>query len=280
MGSAEKNGDRPPHEFAFEAFGVRLAVGATDEAVLDQMRSWLPPGWKPCPDSDVEARFVISTEGTSGAYELTGIAGDNSRDNKLARTFDLDMLLEMLDFQLRVYLGRMSPDTIFVHAGAVAHNGAAMVLPSFSFGGKTTLVAALVRAGAVYFSDEFALIDKEGLVHPYAKPLSLRDDPDAAPHDHRSVESFGGVAGLEPVPLRMIVITTFKKGAEWNPQRLSAGAGAAALLERAVAARERTAEVMQTVSRAAERAVVIGADRGEADEVAPLLLEELEQHAG
>jgi hypothetical protein len=278
MGSAEKKGERSLQEIAFEAFGVRLAVGATDEAVLERMRSWLPPGWKPCPESAVEARFVIKPEDTGGAYEL--IASDNTRDTQLGRAFDLDMLLELLDFQLRVYLGRMSPDTIFVHAGAVAHNGAAMVMPSFSFGGKTTLVAALVRAGAVYYSDEFALIDREGFVHPYAKPLSLREDPNEWPQDHRSVESFGGVAGLEPAPLRLIVITSFKRGAQWNPQRLSAGAGAAALLERAVPARERTAEVMQTVSRAAERAVVVGSDRGEADEVAPLLLEELERHAG
>jgi hypothetical protein len=273
MGSAEQNGQGSLHELAFEAFGVRLAVGATDSAVLDQVRNWLPPGWKPCPESDIEARFVIASEGP-GSYSLT--AGDR----RLADALDLDFALELLDFQLRVFLGRKSRDTVFVHAGAVAHKGAAMVIPSFSFGGKTTLVAALVRAGAVYYSDEFALIDKDGLVHPYAKPLSLRDDPEAAPHDHRAVESFGGVAGEEAAALRMIVITNFKRGAKWNPQRLTAGAGAAALLERAVPARERTEEVMRTVSNAAQRAVVIRSDRGEADEVAPLLLEELERHAG
>ncbi len=30
--------------------------------------------------------------------------------------------------------------------------------------GKTTLVKAMVEAGATYYSDEFAVLDKEGLV--------------------------------------------------------------------------------------------------------------------
>jgi hypothetical protein len=43
-----------------------------------------------------------------------------------------------------------------------------MVLPGKSFAGKTTLVAALVRAGAEYWSDEYAVLDANGDVHPYA----------------------------------------------------------------------------------------------------------------
>jgi hypothetical protein len=49
-----------------------------------------------------------------------------------------------------------------------------------------------------------------------------------------------------------------------------------ALLANAVPARERPAEVMRVVSRTAERAVVLKSDRGEADEIAPLLLAELD----
>ncbi len=78
----------------------------------------------------------------------------------------------------------------------------------------------------------------------------------------------------------MIVITTYKPGAEWKPKRLSPGAGAMALLANAVPAMERPSEVMPAISRAAEDAVVIESDRGEAEEVAPLLLAELERHVG
>ena len=67
------------------------------------------------------------------------------------------------------------------------------MLPAPSFGGKTTLVAALVRAGAIYYSDEFAVLDEQGFVHPYAKPLSIRG-ADNWQVNH-SVASLGGVVG-------------------------------------------------------------------------------------
>jgi hypothetical protein len=71
------------------------------------------------------------------------------------------------------------------------------------------------------------------------------------------------------------VITTYKPGAEWKPRRLSPGTGAMALLANAVPAQERPEEVMRTISRAAKGAAVIESDRGEADEIAPLLIQEL-----
>jgi hypothetical protein len=55
---------------------------------------------------------------------------------------------------------------IFVHAGVVAWRGQAIVIPGATQSGKTSLVAALVRAGAEYFSDEYAVFDARGRVHP------------------------------------------------------------------------------------------------------------------
>ena len=187
------------------------------------------------------------------------------------------MALELLDSQIRIYLGRRAPDAIFIHAGAVSHRGVAVVMPGMSFAGKTTLVAALVRAGALYYSDEFAVIDREGFVNPYPKALSVRTD--GWMQIDQTVESHGGVTGEGRVPLGMIVITSYRADAEWSPQQRSQGAGAMALLANAVPARERSQEVMEVVSRAAEGALVIESDRAEADAIAPLLLQELERRA-
>jgi hypothetical protein len=259
------------NEIAFEAYGVRLAVQASEQVVLDRVREFLPPGSQPCPPDAVECRFSL-TRSEVGTYSI-------SRDGKQlsgTRSLQLDLALELLDSQLRIYLGRTAPNAVFVHAGTVSHRGVAMVMPAMSFAGKTTLVAALVRAGAVYYSDEFAVIDRDGFVSPYAKALSIRGDG-WAQTDH-AVESQGGVAGKERVPLGMIVITTYRPDAEWTPKPVSRGTGAMALLANAVPARERSEEVMKSISRAAEGSVVIESDRGEADAVAPLLLRELERH--
>ena len=151
------------------------------------------------------------------------------------------------------------------------------LMPRRSFAGKTTLVAALVGAGATYYSDEFAVVDERGLVHPYAKSLSLRSNG-REQTDH-SVESLGGTAGSEPLPIGAIVVTRYRRGAEWRPRRLSAGEGAMALLSNAVPARERPAQVMRAISRAAGDAIMVESERGEADALAPVLLAELERLA-
>jgi len=62
-----------------------------------------------------------------------------------------------------------------VHAGAVLWGERALLLPGATHAGKSSLVAELLRRGAIYFSDEYALIDSEGRVHPYPRPLLVRN---------------------------------------------------------------------------------------------------------
>jgi len=255
------------HEIPFESFGVKIALHATQPDVLEQARPLLPPGWKPCDSAQVQQRFAILSE-PAGTYGFL-------REGKVHHpSLNLELALAMLDTELRLYIARKAPEGIFIHAGVVGYHGRTIVLPGMSFAGKTTLVAALVREGAVYYSDEFAVIDMDGLVRPYAKPLSLRDDNHI--QVEHSVESLGGVAGEHPMQIGAIVVTSYKPGAEWQPRHLSPGEGAMALLANAVPARERPAEVMRAISKSAGGATVIQSDRGEADAIAPLLLSELD----
>jgi hypothetical protein len=46
--------------------------------------------------------------------------------------------------------------------------------------GKTTLVVALLRAGAHYYTDDFALLDGDGLVHPNLIFIKNKDKVTAA----------------------------------------------------------------------------------------------------
>ncbi len=66
-------------------------------------------------------------------------------------------------------------DHLMVHAGVVARDGEAVLLPAASGSGKTTLVAGLVRAGFDYLSDELAAIDPTTLeVVPFPLSLSIK----------------------------------------------------------------------------------------------------------
>jgi hypothetical protein len=261
---ADTNGSR---EIAFEAFGVRVLVTTNVPEAIERMPAALPPGWEPCPASPVDTHFEV-VPGTTGMYDL------NRDGSVLGERLDLDLVLGLLEGQMRAYIALHAPDNIFVHAGVVAHRGNAIVIPGRSFSGKTTLVAALVGAGATYFSDEFAVLDADGLVHPYPKPLSLRDEGQIQSDHH--VESLGGAVGEAPVPIGAVVVATYRREASWQPRRLSAGEGAMALLSHTVPAHSKPAETMRALSRAAEGAVVIESERGEADAVVPLLLAELE----
>lgn len=59
-----------------------------------------------------------------------------------------------------------------LHAGAVTHGGRAILFPGPPDSGKTTLTAALTRAGCSYLSDEVALLAPDtGLVHPFPRAL-------------------------------------------------------------------------------------------------------------
>ncbi len=83
------------------------------------------------------------------------------------------LLRQLIDWLDRTLVQRLT-GLHAIHAGAVLIGDKALVLPGASHSGKSSLVAELLRRGAVCLSDEYALIDAEGLVHAYPRALLLR----------------------------------------------------------------------------------------------------------
>ncbi|MGH7408750.1 MAG: hypothetical protein ACREKF_12185, partial [Candidatus Methylomirabilales bacterium] len=140
--------------------------------------------------------------------------------------------------------------------------------------GKTTLVAALVRAGATYYSDEYAVFDARGRVHPYPKPLSIRGENGGQPRKCPA-EALGGLPGVKPLPVGLVAGTAYQPGARWRPRLLSPGQGVLTLLAKAVAARRRPKTALATLLRVVSRAPVLKGARGEAEEVLAAMLEQI-----
>jgi hypothetical protein len=109
-------------------------------------------------------------------------------------------------------VAQRSRQMLFVHAGVIGWRGLAIVVPGRSHTGKSTLVAELVRRGAVYYSDEFAVLDDLGLVHPYRRPLVLRGQT-TPPPDLRLVRA----DAPEPLPIGVVVAGRYQPGVTWRP---------------------------------------------------------------
>jgi hypothetical protein len=253
---------------AVEAFGVTVTVTA-DSQYFAAVSDFLPPYARPAKHPPERGRFALVKDADNA---LLSVICDG---NSIAGSVDLRLALGILDAQLRMYIALNAPDYVFVHAGVVGMGERAIVLPGRSFTGKTTLVAALVQAGAEYWSDEYAVLDADGLVHPYPKPLSVRID-DTRVTEERPIESLGGLAGDRPLPVALIAFTGYRPGAAWAMHSRTAGEGAVKLLEHSVAARSRPEQVLAAVRRAATDAVVLEGDRGDADEAASALLSQQE----
>jgi hypothetical protein len=256
------------HQLALEAYGVRVVIDTNSPEVLRQVEPILPPGWAQCPATDADQRVGITTD-DGFFFDIT------VDDVPTAADVELDVALGVLDVRLRFYIAQHAPERIFVHAGVVAHRGRAIVIPGAGFSGKTTLVSELVRSGATYYSDDYAVLDRHGRVHPYAKPLSIRDEQ-SVQTDH-PIATFGGAAGEEPIRVGLVVVTHYRPGAEWQPRRISPGEGVLALLANTVPAQERPAEALEAVTHVMQDALALESERGEAAAIVDELLETLSE---
>ena len=166
-----------------------------------------------------------------------------------------------LESDLRLLVATGSPNRLFVHAGVVAWRNGAILMPGRSFSGKSTLVAALVRAGARYYSDEFAVLDVRGRVHPYPKPLSIREHPEQ-PARKWSVEELGGRVGCRALPVSLVVLSEYKRGSQWQPRSVSPAHAMLALLGNTVSARLQPKFALDTLRQAVSSATVVTGVRG------------------
>ena len=257
---------------AFTAYGVSVGVRVSDRSVLERVRALLPPGWKPARKPTVGRLYSLIVGGPtsrSGVRRFNLLYVDGAR---LSRAHDLEETLGQLELDLELHIADRAPRRTFVHAGVVGWNGRAIVIPGRSFSGKSSLVKALVKAGASYYSDEFAVLDERGRVHPYPIPLAIRPGPDGGPLMKYRAEELGGVAGVCPLPVGLVLITRYVGGTRFRPRPLSAGRAVLELLAHALPARRRPGRVLDALSRVVSQALVLRGTRGEAEETARQVL--------
>ncbi|HEY6331670.1 MAG TPA: hypothetical protein VI756_20255 [Blastocatellia bacterium] len=267
--------------FSLVSYGVRIGIRADNLSALAKLKQLLPPGWKPSDSARGERTYSLVTGGTdsAGRSRLRGKRGRKVLyvgDTELENSGNLRDVFDRFEADLQLHVAEYAKRRVFVHSGSVGWRGKAIIIPGRSFSGKSTLVAALVRAGAVFYSDEYAVLDSRGRVHPFPKPLALRRDG-SEEQTRVPVERIGGKAGSRPISVGMIVVSNYKAGANWRPRRLSPGKGALELLSNAVPARSNPVMALNVLRRVVSGAPVFKGQRGSADETARLILQRFDE---
>lgn len=196
------------------------------------------------------------------------------RSRVLIRRASLSAALDLIGSDLQQTIAAHSREHLFVHAGVIGWRGRAILFPGRTLSGKSTLIRALIQAGAVYFSDEFARIDGHGMVHPFLRPLTCRTPQGKSILDPKK-EGLKVASG--PAPIGAIVATKYVAGGTWCATRLSQGQAALEVLNNTLAVRLDPAKAVRYVGKVVSSACAISSPRGEADATAPLLLKTLDR---
>jgi hypothetical protein len=256
---------------AFSAYGVRIALHA-EGAVLSRLLERLPPRSRPSASPLVDRHYSVvgDVRGQDPAADIALLADGVP----LVRGCDIEAMCDVFEADLHLYVAEMSRHGIFVHAGAVGWRGRGIILPGKSRSGKTTMVAEFVRAGATYYSDEYAVFDRRGRVHPYPRPLSIRHARGA--RRRYPVEALGGRLGVRPLPVGAVVMTEYEAGASWHPRRVSPGRGALALLANTVSVRRQPAAALAALTPVVVGVPLLHGPRGEASDTVDSILQMLQ----
>ncbi len=164
-GTKLENSNSTVKPFVFVSYGVKVKVDSNLQNMIDEAdivaRRSLLGSLRAIRTSKVDFLFELIRTGSRYVMKQNGeeIASGRSR-----RKF-----FKFFDSMIRASVGERSVDRVFLHAGVVGWKGRAILLPADSFKGKSTIVSELVRQGASYYSDDFAVLDKQGLAARFSE---------------------------------------------------------------------------------------------------------------
>jgi hypothetical protein len=250
-------------------FSVRWNVEEAGDRVLYVLRDFAVP-------QDNEEYPEIWAPGLPTQYSIVERRSKGPRYHLLygneimISTSQLEGLVSHMIWHVNHLTLRTTGDFFLVHAGAVATpSGEGILLPARSGGGKTTLVAALLREGFLYLSDEAGAIDPvSGNLYPYHRALTLK-----AGHASEFPELYGPENGFKwtegtkwlhpadirpgcvgsPCPIRLLVALEYTPGAPTELTPLTPAQAAMELLTKAINLVRYRARAMPLVTRIAQQ---------------------------
>lgn len=266
-------GDRG-RSFAIRAFGRTFAICISDHELLLDVLKALPPRWRPMAWTGEADRYfrVVRRPGRSHASQDWRFdIYEDQEPEPIRKGVTAKEVQSEIEWRLEDDVSERGYPEIFVHAGVVEWRGNAIVLPGHSMQGKSTLVAALVDAGATYFSDEYAVVDAQGAIWPYPRAPKLRADIHHARRD-MGKETILARPVDGPIPASLVAVMDYVPGSGLQLTPLRGAAAIMSICQYAFALRTRPEDTFELIGKLVETALVFQGTRGDASAIAKRLL--------
>ena len=261
-----------------ESFGARIVLESNSEELLkmavNRARKALLGHLRIIENSEeleIDYRFRLDFDDYGEWFILENDQKTNSGGSEF-------IFFKYFDSMLRLRVAENAHDRVFVHAGVVGWKGRAVMIPATSYKGKSTLVAELIRHGAEYYSDEYALLDSSGFVHPFPRELALRGYEVEVPESYIPAEDLGGIVGREAVRVGAVLFIEYQEGAEWAPVEMTRGQGIMETIPHTIPVHANTKSSLEVLNKAYEGAIIAKSFRGDAKCACPKILAFLDIH--
>jgi hypothetical protein len=245
---------------------VIVGIRTTTPELLPRIAALLPPGSKRLRLKRVEILYSLlaPTGGRPGMKRFNILYIGAAR---VARSLELEEVLDALAEGLLATVAAGSKEKVFLKGGVVEMDGRAIVIAGPEGSGRTSLVKAFMKAGARYVSDEYAVVDKTGKVHPFQVPLA-------------GIGVTARRKPARPIPVGYVLVTSYREGARFRPRLLSPGEAMLELLSNTAPLRFHPRAAIARMRRLVARAPVLKGVRGDADEAVARMLASAEWTRG
>jgi hypothetical protein len=261
---------------AISCHGLNIGFRASRDDLFRGLADVFPPGSCDC-DADVDILYSLDVDCYGTQYTASAGFARNALDSLGASrrivASNLGGMLKLLRLHLQHTVAELAAGRVFVHAAAIAWRDRLLLFPGRSRSGKSVLAREFIRAGAVYFSDEFAAVDEKGMVHPFARPILLRSDCGKVAYDPGE---HGHPVGAAASPAGLIVITRYARHGVFRPTPVPPGQALLYLARNTVSLRSNPGYVLRILTRLVSSARAVKSARGEASDAVAVLLNTVE----
>ncbi len=258
------NNEIDTFKLGFSVYGVAIGVETDSKwfynRVQTELKRIFPVEIKESEFQDGVHFYKVEKFGDSGLKV-------DSIDDEIFESEDPDNSFQFFVRNVRTIVAGKTTSMVVVHAGVVAIDGKAIIMPAKSNWGKSTLVAELIKAGAEYYSDDWAVIDADGFVHPFPKVISLRPFKDDFVQVDFEIEDFSSKIGFGPLPISVVIFTRFEEGGNWQPVEVTVAQAMMEILPHTIPIRNNPEFSLSVLNKILKRAILLKSNRGDASQI-------------